>query len=200
VRKAKTPPGPTRRTSSYKDTRVRFLLAGLKRRREELKRYQPRSWVGDGVSTRLPPDASPPLSPQEKREVSKLQQQVDETVLRLARQGVQDTEGYVQSRLSTLRTLGDKDLLRRAHLEEGVRRPVTEEDLSLWAEIERRLGEGQSRPVIRQALIDMGRWRGSRQAFDKLWKQLDAVPMRIRVHQRLQPVPSRGRRPPSSSK
>jgi hypothetical protein len=139
------------------------------------------------------------MSREQQCALAALQQRIDERVLLLARRGVRDREGYIERRLSTLRGLGDKDFLRRVHLERGVRRPLTGRELSLWGEIDRRLGEGQSRTAIRQALIVDRLWRGSRQAFDKLWKQLDAVPMRIRVRRRPRPTPNR-RRPPSSSK
>jgi hypothetical protein len=119
------------------------------------------------------------LSPAEQGNVAGLQHEVDGLVLRLARRGIKHP--YVTRRLATLRALGDKDFLRRAHLEAGVHRPIAPGDLELWYRIERRLELGESRESIRKALIADRAWKGSRQAFDKLLACLGLLRTRVQV-------------------
>jgi hypothetical protein len=160
-------------------TRVRLLLVGLDRDRQQLEAYRGRTWVGDGVSPDQP--SSRAMSADQRRVLSELQQRVDERVLQLARRGIRDPDGYIERRLQTLQSRGDKRFLRRAHLEASVPSAFSEADLLLWDSIDRGLRQENSRAKIRQGLIDAGLWRGSRQAFDKLVRRLFGERVRLRV-------------------
>jgi hypothetical protein len=138
--------------------------ARVKRLREDL----------EGYLTRLRSYHKKPwhtLSAEERANLGLWRGEAAKIVLQLARRGVEhpDSKNWV----ATLRAQGAKDFLRRAHLDRGVRRPITRSELNLWAEIDSLREAGKSREDIRKDLIARGRWKGSRQAFAKLLTRLD---------------------------
>jgi hypothetical protein len=187
-----------RPSTRRQEGRVQVLLTGLNRKLEQLKAYDEKNWNA--------------LSPDQQRELAELQQQVDKLVLLLARRGAADPQEYVPRRLAILKALEDKGFLRRAHLEAGVLRPITKDELRLYYEIADRRRRGESLSAIRRALG----FKGSRQAFEKRWRSLRAqlfplergVVIQVQhmgAHRRIHvtPLPRRlpGRhRPPRTSK